>query len=205
MGRGLQVRVADDAAVQRQARAFKPLDVRERAEGDHDHVMIQRGELGGRAQAQLDAVVAVQVRAARAQLGAEREHRLLGDVEQRDLEAELAGARCHFAADEAGADDRDGLRGRERGLERDRVVAVAQRVDVRGRLPRPGAGAGAGGDDQRLVLDRLVADRDGARGHVERGRRLAQAPLDVELLTREGPVSTVWRPSSTSFESGGRV
>ena len=50
--------------------------------GDHDHVMVQRGESAGAPEAQLDAVVAVQVRAARAQLGAEREHRLLGDVEQ---------------------------------------------------------------------------------------------------------------------------
>src|SRR4051812_26377818 len=73
VARGQDVRVVDagergialDAGVQREP--GQPRRVQNRAEAGDDHVRVDAG--GGRAEAQLDAVLAVQVRAQRAELG----------------------------------------------------------------------------------------------------------------------------------------
>ena len=71
----------------------------------------------------------------RAKLGAEREHRVRGDVDDHDLDAQRAGAGRHLAADEAGADDDQTRAGRQRRAQRLRVVEAAQGVHAR--QPRP--------------------------------------------------------------------
>ena len=79
---------------------------------------VQRGD--ARSEAQIDAVVAVQRGAPLAQLRAERQHRRRGDVDQRHVEALLAGGLGDLAADESRAHDRDARALLERGSQRER-------------------------------------------------------------------------------------
>ena len=105
-------------------------------------------------------------------------------LDQRDLEAELAGAGRHLRADEAGADHRHARTPRQLGAQRERVVEAAQQVDA-GERGRSGQGsrARAGGDHESVVREALAAgERDAARGEIEAARLHAEAQIEAQRI-----------------------
>ncbi len=179
-------RVADDARLQLEPGLHEPVGVGDRAEGDHGHVGGDARAVGephrlepavplepvdARREPQVDAVRAVQLGDALADILPERGNGLRRDVDQRDVEPALARGRGDLAADEAGADDREPRAPLEVRPQRERVVDAAQRVHAveLDRIARPVPRARAGRDDQLVVAEPLVAhdqlarDRDPGR------------------------------------------
>ncbi len=139
------------------------------------------------AQAQVDAVGALQRGGALADQVAQRGHRQRRDVAQRDVDAERAGARRDLAADEARADDQQPRRAvAERLAQRDRVADLADRVHPvqLGAGPAPRPRPAAGGDDQAVVVERSSPSATVCAVDVQRRRALAQAPVHVEVAGR---------------------
>ena len=200
---GRQRRVAFEPGIQLQAAAGQPLGVRERAQPDDDEVRGDARTVGqldrldpsgavqcgdARSEAQIDAVVAVQRGAPFAQLRAQRQHRRRGDVDQRHVEALLAGGLGDLAPDESRAHDRYPRALLERGSQRDPVVEVAQDVDALQLAAgaRPASRPGPGRQDQPVVRDLVaVGEHHPPPRAVQARRRHAQAPLRVERVRGE--------------------
>ena len=141
-----------------------------------------------RLQAQVDAVVAMQVGAPLAQMRAQRQHRRRRDVDQRHVEALLARGLGDLATDEARAHDDDPRAPLERGPQRDRVVEAAQDVDAlqfaagAGPASRPGPRR----HDQPVVRNLVaVGEHNPPAGAIQLRRRHAQAPLRVKRVGGE--------------------
>ena len=135
-------------------------------------------------EAQVDAVVAMQVGAPLAQLRAQRQHRRRRDVDQRHVEALLARGLCDLAADEARAHDGDPRAPLERGPQGDPVVEAAQDVDAL----QLGAGAGP--------ASRPATPSPGSAGRTEPRRRRRARPA-----AGRDPASSPARPGATARQA----
>ena len=133
-----------------------------------------------------------------------------GDVDQRHLDAERAGAGGHLAADEARRRRSAGAApDRALAAQRDRVLEVAQRVHpvelVAGAAP--GAGAATGGDDQPVIARprcRPPAPRAGGAVEIRSRRSRGASRRRARRAGTPSPRSPACR-CSNSLESGGRV
>ena len=183
------------------ARAVGQLDRLDPAAPEH------RGDAG--AEAQIDAVAAVELRAPRSQDGTERRHGRRRDVDQRHLEAELARGLRDLAADEARAHDDEARTPLERGAQRDAIVeARAGRAGPPDRRRRPSSAGPSsrspGSRGRRAPRRRRRAPRAGA----SRSRLVAATPSrHCASSSSQGSWtrSTGCSPASSSFDSGGRV
>ena len=137
-------------------------------------------------EAQVDAVVAVQVAHDGAHLVAERPPQRHGQrLEDGDVAARGPAGGRHLGPDEAGAHHHDAPGPAvELGPHGQAVVQRAQRVDPGQALgARQLAGRGAGGDDQAVEADPLAVGEDHlAAGQVEAGGPRAQPPVEVERV-----------------------
>ena len=149
-GAACERRVAHDAAVERQARALEPLGVRDARRARRRSRRRRVRRVGGRARGGASTPCSRCRSAQRApssgpsasigcgamsmSVTSRPSLRAVDATSQPMKPAPTIATRARVA---------------QRGLERERVVEVAQRVDVRAGLARPRAGAGAGGDDQR--------------------------------------------------------
>ena len=210
-GAARQGLVADHAVVERQAGALQPAGARRHADADHDDVGVDHRAVGqahplhpvaalerldADAEADVDAVVAVQVGGQRPQVGAQDPLQGHGQgLDHGDLEAPLAAGGGHLGADEAGADhDHPARGGVEVGPDGQAVVERAQHVDP-GQAAAAGqvAGRRAGGDDQAVEGDGApVGQGQTAVAQVQAGGPAARAPS----RPRARPTSTGRRPSA---------
>ncbi len=119
-----------------------------------------------------------------ARRGAER-------LDDRHRKAKLPGRAGHFQTDEPGAHDQHSLRrDSQAGPQRRRIRAGSQHVDARPVDPgdRGPAGGRTGGEHHRIGRDdRIIVERQRARGDVEADRTSAEAQVDVEGVKGVAP------------------
>ncbi len=196
--------VADDPVVEREPGALQPLGHRHHAHADHDDVGVDRAAVvepdafdlaialdrgHPDSQAQVDAVVAVQLAAHHAERLAQAAHERRGQrFEDRDVQAAAPARRRHLGADEAGTDHDDARVVVEPGAQVERVVDGAQHEDA---VEVGGVGqharGGTGGEQCTIERELLTDPVAGVEGEdlgsrVERGGAHAEAQLDVELV-----------------------
>ncbi len=175
-------------------------DPRRDADADDDHVGVDRAPVvqpdaldppvalerrDAGAEAQVDAVVGVQVAVDRADLDAEHPLERHGQrIDEGDLDAELAGRGRDLGADPSRADDHDAAGVREALAQRLRVGERAQRDHaVEGRAgDRQAPRLGARGQQQPVVAQPVaVVELDLARAEVERDGGAPEPQLELLL------------------------